>query len=244
MRVVDLTLPIESHMAGIPSPLYKANPTRCVVLGALSENHLAKIKAQGLETVPNPDVGHHMNSRLEIVGHVGTHVDAPIHSLEDTWTIDEIPLERVVKKGRVIPLTNTEPGGMVTAEAVLASGADFDNTVIPILHTGWTERTWGTDEFLDKMIFMHYSVSELMVERGVSAVALDFFPEVPFWCAKYPPGQKPGMNHRTLLGNKIIIIQMLTNISAVDSDDFLLVAVPLRLKGLDGSPARVVAVIQ
>ncbi|MCC6472667.1 MAG: hypothetical protein IT514_02885, partial [Burkholderiales bacterium] len=65
LRVVDLSLPIESHMAGIPGPLYKAHPTRCVVLGALSENHLAKIKARGLEIAPNPDIGHHMNSRLE-----------------------------------------------------------------------------------------------------------------------------------------------------------------------------------
>jgi kynurenine formamidase len=36
---------------------------------------------------------------------------------------------------------------------------------------------------------------------------------------------------------------MLTNIDAVGTLDFTLVAVPLRLEGLDGSPARVFAMI-
>ena len=47
-----------------------------------------------------------------------------------------------------------------------------------------------------------------------------------------------------LLGNQTIIIQMLTNIGAIGSDDFKLEAAPLRLEGMDGSPARVFAVVQ
>ena len=56
-------------------------------------------------------------------------------------------------------------------------------------------------------------------------------------------GGKPGPNHRMLLGNKTIIIQMLTNIGALDSEEFTLVAVPLALESLDGSPARVFTMI-
>ena len=81
------------------------------------------------------------------------------------------------------------------------------------------------------------------VQRGVGAVALDFFPEVAFWRLSGIPEGGPGPNHRMLLGNKIIIIQMLTNIGALDGADFTLVSVPLRLEGLDGSPARVFAMI-
>ncbi len=54
----------------------------------------------------------------------------------------------------------------------------------------------------------------------------------------------PGPNHVKLLGNDIIIIQMLTNISAIGPGAFTLVAVPLLLEGLDGSPARIFAMVE
>ncbi len=245
MRIVDLSLPINREMTGIPGiQEYIQNPTRCVVLSALSEDHLEKIRASGLETVDQPEITHHMMSRLEIVGHIGTHVDAPLHFIEDTMSIDQVPLDRIVKKGRIIPLTDTPPGAAVTADAVLAAGVDFDDTVIPILHTGWTDRAWGTPAFWDDMIWLDLSVSELMVERGVSAVALDFFPEAPFWRGVSRPDGPPGANHVKLLGNGTMIIQMLTNIAAIDAEEFTLAGVPLRLEGLDGSPARVFAMVE
>lgn len=245
MRIVDLSLPINQEMTGIPKiPEYDENPTRCVVLSALSDDHLGRIKAQGLETVKEPEITHHMMSRVEIVTHIGTHIDAPAHFLENTMTIDQVPLEKIVKKGRVIPLTDTPAGGPVTAEAILATGVEIDENVIPILHTGWVEKAWGTDAFWSDMVYMDDGVAQLMIERGVSAVAIDFFPEVPFWRMARDTSQPPGPNHRALLGNDTIIIQMLTNIGAIDSEDFTLVAVPLRLEGLDGSPARVFAMIE
>ena len=245
MRIVDLSLPINRQMTGIPNiPEYDENPTRCVVLSALSDDHLQRIKSQGLEPVTEPMITHHMMSRVEIVTHIGTHIDAPAHFLENTMTIDQVPLERIVKKGRIVPLTDTPAGGPVTAEAILATGVDIDESVIPVLHTGWVENNWGTDAFWSDMVYMDESVADLMIERGVSAVGIDFFPEVPFWRMERDPSKPPGPNHRALLGNNTIIIQMLTNISAIDTDDFTLVAVPLRLEGLDGSPARVFAVME
>ena len=83
-----------------------------------------------------------------------------------------------------------------------------------------------------------------MVERGVSAVGMDCFPGIPFWRMGRPKTGSMGPNHVTLLGNNTIIIQMLTNIGAIGSGDFTLVAAPLRLEGMDGSPARVFAIVE
>ncbi|MDP6174503.1 MAG: cyclase family protein, partial [Rhodospirillales bacterium] len=167
----------------------------------------------------------------------------PVHFMEEGWSIDQVPLERIVKQGRIIPLTHAKPGTLITADMVLDAGVDFDASVIPVLHTGWTDRAWGTSQFWDEMICLDTSVSELMIERGVGAVALDFFPEIAFWKLSAPPEGGPGPNHRLLLGNRTIIIQMLTNIAAIGDNDFTLLAVPLPLEGMDGSPARVFAMV-
>lgn len=243
MRIIDLSLPINRHMTGIPNRHeYLDNPTRCVVFSSLSEHQRDQLQHQGLEIAGDCQIAHHMMTRVEMVTHIGTHIDAPCHFLDDSWSIDQVPLDYTVKPGRVIPLTHLPPRSPVTAQAILDTAVEFDSSVIPVLHTGWTDRAWGTDAFWNEMIYLHTSAAALMVERGVSAVAMDFFPESPYWLG-IDAGATPGRNHKTLLGNQTIIIQMLTNIGAIDSRDFLLAGVPLRLEGIDGSPARVFALI-
>lgn len=247
MPIVDLSLPINGAMVGLPGfATYRNNPTRTYPLSVMSEAQRETLAARGIAGGPEPELSNHMLSKLEIVTHVGTHIDAPLHFLEDARSIDLVPLERLVKKGRVIPLTGVPDGGAVTADAILAAGVDFDASTIPILHTGWTERMWRTPEFWDETVWMHRDAAELMVARGVSAVAIDFFPEFPFWRdgIERPEGQPPGHNHKLLLGNETIIVQMVTNVGAIGGRDFTLSAVPLRLEGLDGSPARVFAVVE
>jgi len=243
MHIVDLSLPINRHMAGIPQRReYLDNPTRCVVFSSLSRNQLERLRQKDLEIAEDCQIAHHMMSRVEIVTHIGTHIDAPCHFLDDPLSIDQVPLDMTVKAGRVIPLTHLPPRSPVTAEAILQTGVDFDASVIPLLHTGWTDRAWGTERFWQEMIYLDTSAAALLVERGVSAVALDFFPEAPYWLG-IDAGAAPGRNHRTLLGNRTIIIQMLTNIASIPARDFVLAGVPLRLENLDGSPARVFAII-
>jgi arylformamidase len=246
MRFVDLTLPINGNMKGIPSvPEYDENPTRCTVLANLSEaqrDHLLALG--GIELAENhkaPSI--HMLSRLEILTHMGTHVDAPCHFVDGGLSIDQIPLEAINKKGQVIPLTHVAPKTAVTADDILKSGVEIDSSIIPVLHTGWTERTWGTDQFWDEMIYLGTSAAELLAERGVSAMAMDFFPEAPFWLG-IKTGGPIGENHVTLLGNNVIIIQLLTNVSQLVGEDFQLITAPLPLEGLDGSPARVFAAVE
>ncbi|MDE0058081.1 MAG: cyclase family protein [Defluviicoccus sp.] len=244
MRIVDLTLPINRDMRPMPQlAQYRDNPTRCIALTALSEAQAATLAEQRIELADGIEIAHHMTSKVEILTHIGTHIDAPRHFIDGGRAVDEIPLESLVKPGRVIPLTHIEPGGSVTAEAILETGVAFDGTVIPILHTAWTDRAWGTDAYWDDVIYMDVSVSRLLVERGVSAVAIDFHPEIPFWRTPPAPDLPPGPNHRTLLGNGTTIVQMVTNVGAIGAEPFLLAAIPLRLERLDGSPARVFAMV-
>jgi kynurenine formamidase len=42
----------------------------------------------------------------------------------------------------------------------------------------------------------------------------------------------------------IPLIQFVTNLSQIGSGKFVLVALPLKMKGADGSPARVIALVE
>jgi kynurenine formamidase len=244
MRIVDLSLPINNKMQGIPMLReFAENPTRCVVLSSMNEGQRDRLKRRGIDLAPDHEITLHMSTRIEMLTHIGTHIDAPCHFVEgDVWSVDEIPLELTVKTGRVIPLTHKAPRTAVTADDIRATGVPIDASVIPVLNTGWTDRAWGTQRFWNEMIYLDTSAAAYLVERGVSAVALDFFPEAPFWIG-IEADAKPGRNHRTLLGNQTIIIQMITNAGAIGDAEFTLAGVPLRLEGIDGSPARVFAMI-
>lgn len=247
MQIVDLTLPINNRMTGIPGLAeYDNNPTRTVMLSALSEEHRDMMQGRGIELADDLEITYHSMSRLEILTHIGTHIDAPIHFVEGGPTIDNVGLDKVVKKGRIVPLTDTPPKSPVTADAILATGVEIGPDAIPVLHTGWTDKAWGTDRFWNDMIWLDTSVGDLMVERGVSAVAIDCFPESPFWLGIHPddPDLPHGPNHVRMLGQGTIIIQLLTNIDEIGDREFTLCAAPLKLEDLDGSPARVFAMVQ
>ena len=243
MAVIDLTLPVNRHMQGIPNLReYEENPTRCVVLSCMGEVQKAYLESRDIELDENLEFTPHMLSRLEILTHIGTHIDAPCHFLESGgWTVEQIPLEHTIGKGVVVPLTHLKGRERITADEIIRTGVEIDADVIPVLYTGWTERAWGADEFWGESIFLDTTAAEYIVEKGCKAVALDCFPEAPFWLG-IEADQPPGRNHKTLLGNKTIIIQLLTNIGKLNGREFTLYGIPLPLDGMDGSPARVFAV--
>ena len=245
MAVIDLTLPVNRHMQGIPNLReYEENPTRCVVLSCMGEVQKAYLESRDIELDESLEFTPHMLSRLEILTHIGTHIDAPCHFLESGgWTVEQIPLEHTIGKGVVVPLTHLQGRERITADEIIRTGVQINTGVIPVLHTGWTERAWGTDEFWGESIFLDTTAAEYIVEKGCKAVALDCFPEAPFWLG-IEADEPPGRNHKTLLGNKTIIIQLLTNIGRLNGREFTLYGIPLPLDGMDGSPARVFAITE
>jgi arylformamidase len=61
---------------------------------------------------------------------------------------------------------------------------------------------------------------------------------------KVEPGEVWQGNHLALMRKGIPLIQFMTNLSQIGPNKFVLVALPLRMKGADGSPARVIALVE
>ena len=83
-RVVDLTIPIESNMPGIPGiKTYADNPSRVDVVTAITEAQKSQLQTEGMTLNSNLAVnGRAMITVLSILVHNGTHIDAPRHMME------------------------------------------------------------------------------------------------------------------------------------------------------------------
>jgi len=246
-RVVDLTLPIESNMPGIPGiKTYADNPSKVDVVTAITEGQKSQLQTEGMTLNSNLAVnGRAMISVLSILVHNGTHIDAPRHMMEKGAPIDQMPLGQLVKEGVLINVPNKGPNSVVTVKDIEESGVELGPNRIPVIHTGFTEKTWGTPEFWTQMPYLEAGVGALMASKGVPAVAMDVFPEKPLWRGvKLDPGEVWVANHLALFEKGIPLIQFVTNLSQIGTNKFVLIALPLNIKGGDASPARAIALVE
>lgn len=246
-RVVDLTLPIESNMAPIPGlKPYLDNPSRVNVISSITEAQKEALRAEGMTLSSDHQVnGRSMISVLSILVHNGTHIDAPRHMVEKGISVDQMPVAQFVKEGVLINLPGKGPNSVVTVKDVAESGVEIRPNTIVMINTGWTDKMWGKPEFWTQMPYLEAGVGELMAEKGVPALAIDVFPEKPLWRGvKLAPGEVWVANHLALFRKNIPLIQFVTNLSQIGANRFVLVALPLKIKGADGSPARVIALVE
>jgi len=170
------------------------------------------------------DAGLYLISDLRMNTHSGTHVDAPIHYLKTGGTVDQIPLTNLIGPCRVVDVT--------TAGSEIGT-KDLDGRIGSaeriLLKTAFSrERRFRED-------FPHLTLeaAKLLTRHGIRCLGIDSFSIEAFIC--------DGSVHRELLGHGCVIIELL-DLSKADEGEYSLAALPLRLEGLDGAPARVVLI--
>jgi arylformamidase len=241
-RIVDLTLPVATGMAGIPKiPFYEQHPVKVQAVTVVNDEQRASLMREGVDLLVDAPATGTMNTVFTLNTHIGTHIDAPRHFYADGGAVDELELDRIVMRDAVVlDVSNMQAGTGVTAQDLERTGVAPAPGQIAVIKTLWTDRAWGTPQFWGNTVYLDPSVGEWITARGVAAVAMDCFPEKPFWRMTLTPAER-GANHKRWLKAGIPMIQMLTNLDDI-ADRFTLVALPLRLKGMDGAPARVVGI--
>jgi arylformamidase len=241
-RIVDLTLPVVTGMAGIPKiPFYEQYPVKVQAVTVVNDEQWALLAREGVDLLDDAPAIGSMNTVVTLNTHIGTHIDAPRHFYADGGAVDELALDRLVMRHAVVLDVSGKPAGAgITAADLDRAGVVPKPGEIAVIKTLWTDRAWGKAEFWADTIHLEPSVGEWITAREVAAVAMDCFPEKPFWRMQLTPAER-GANHKRWLKAGIPMIQMLTNLGSI-RDRFTLVALPLRLKGMDGAPARVVGI--
>lgn len=170
------------------------------------------------------DAGEYLISELRMSSHSGTHIDAPVHYLKQGDTIDTVPLPNLIGRCRVLDVTGA--GNRITAEVLRGR---INGTERLLLKTAFS----GKDRFEEDYPCLTLDAAQLITAGGRLCVGIDSLSIESFHC--------DGSVHRELLRRGCIVIELL-DLSGIPEGDYEMVALPLRLAGLDGSPARVVLI--
>jgi arylformamidase len=193
---------------------------------------------QGLPTYPNntpfelqpvqriADGGSANVSRLIMGTHTGTHVDAPYHFIDSGIGVDQLSLELLIGRTRVVDVNKR---GGITADDLERAGLRED---LRVLFKTPNSALWNSDTFHEDYTYLTDSGARYLVEQGVRVVGVDYLSVEQYKRAGAPA-------HRALLSNGVIIIEGL-NLAEAEPGMYEMYCLPLPVTGGDGAPARVI----
>jgi len=168
------------------------------------------------------DNGQYRVTEMTLATHTGTHLDAPSHYLKGGRTVDEIPPERLAGPAQVLDCSDI---GSVIGPDRLDGRLDGTRTLLL--------KTWFSDrqEFDPGYPSLSLEAAQALVDAGITCLGTDA-PSIEEF-------EGDGSVHRLLLGSGMIILELL-DLSAVPAGNYFMVALPMRIKGADGSPVRAI----
>jgi kynurenine formamidase len=172
-------------------------------------------------------------SQIVMSSHNGTHLDAPLHRIEDGAAIDSLSLSRLTGTALVVDATGL-PNNTPIPDRVL------DSLPIPpwpgwmaLIHTGW-DRYWQDDRYFQHP-YLSGQLAARLVESGCRLVAIDAL-------SVDSTADDGDAAHLILLGNDVLIAENLRGLGELEPGKRYGVAcLPLPMTGSDGSPARFIA---
>ncbi len=156
--------------------------------------------------------------------HFLTHLDPPRHFVPGGASLDEIPLARFVGPAIVVDVS-----GDVVTMANVPEGIQGKSVLFKTRNSNQDPAI-----FDENHVYIDKSAADLLVERAPNLVGIDYLSVDRFGDEEYPA-------HRGLLGHNILVLEGL-DLSGVTPGLYRLVALPLKIKEGDGSPARAILI--
>ena len=151
-------------------------------------------------------------SAFSMCVHNGTHVDAPFHFINEGKTIDQMPLESFVGLCYV-----ARHNGEVTAD-------DATEIMEKAVNNGAAERILIAGDAV-----VTAEAAEVFADHNIKLIGNE--------SQSVGPENAPMKVHKILLSKEIVLLEGIV-LDGVEEGKYFLSALPLNIKGFDGSPCR------
>lgn len=188
-----------------------------------------------IETARTIEVDGWNATTLHLYSHSGTHMDAPLHFAVSDQTIDEYPLAKLMGKAWIARITGDCTNRWLEVKD-LGPVADL---VEPgdslLLQTGWSQHVKEAS-YRDALPRISDELAKWCVTRGVKMLGVE-----PPSVANVNDLEELTRIHQILLSGHIVIVEGLCNLEKIQGQSVFFMALPLKVKGGDGSPVRAIA---
>lgn len=184
-------------------------------------------------------------TKINLSCHSFTHVDARRHMLPGAPTIDQTAPADVAGPCFVADLSDVEPNQELTAERIDAALENYGGEPIILMRSAWdAQRDWRTEAYWRDAPYMSREACRAVMKRAPNALAFDFPQDYTIRLSLdgiTPPIQEH-VTHDEILRHGVTLIEYLIGAGAVTGQRTFLCALPIKIEGADGAPARVVAI--
>jgi arylformamidase len=166
-------------------------------------------------------------SDVELMNHVGTHIEAPFHCLKEGADLAALTLDQLVGEAVILDLTAAEAEGGVTLAQVQAAAERAGGVRQGDIVFGRMGRT------------RYFSTPALawLVEQGIKLMGVD-----SGGVELAHDTTHANVNHLLLFRAGIPLIENLAHLDQLSQARVEVFALPVPVKGLDAFPLRVIAV--
>ncbi len=164
-------------------------------------------------------------SKVTMDVHTGTHLDAPLHMIKGGISIDEMALEPLIGNCTVIDLSHVKDA--IEREDLIDQSIEEGDILLFKTHN-------STNDFFNfEFIYLAESGARYIAEKRIKGVGID-----GLGIERSQSGHK---THHILFEAGIYILEGLA-LKDIEAGHYELVALPLKLKGLDASPVRAILI--
>lgn len=158
--------------------------------------------------------------------HLGTHLDAPLHFIQNGKAIHELDLEKCIGEAYLAEIYGKASIGYEDLEQ-----ANIPATCKRLLLKTDNQQYWqqGLNTFQQDFASVDLSGVQWIIEKGIVLVGIDYLSIQRF--------NDSIAVHQQLLEKEIVIVETL-NLEKVDAGWYSLICLPIKLYGLEGAPVR------
>lgn len=207
MKIYDVTVAVSEHV-----PIFAGDPP---------------VRIESVKTIGGGDNAN--VSHLCLGAHTGTHVDAPNHFIDSTRRVEDLDLDKLVGRCRVLQLDDS----IISIDPSHIAGLEG---VERVLFKTRNSSFWSQPEtgFRTDFTYISPDAASVLADAGTKLVGIDYLSVEKF-------GSSDFATHITLLEREVVILEGL-DLRAVPPGDYEIICLPLKYIGGtgDGAPARTI----